>query len=88
MEQHDLTQTVKEKMDECPQCHAKLVQASNYRIECKQCGFRMRVSTRMEDFLIWLIIGIGMSTAVSTAVGVIIGMKIMEIGLWNAGKLV
>jgi predicted RNA-binding Zn-ribbon protein involved in translation (DUF1610 family) len=68
---HDLTQIVYEKVDECPNCHAKLEQKGRLRIECPTCGFIIKTDTKSDLYLTYAFMG-GM---IALIIGLFIGIS-------------
>jgi len=49
-ETNEITQIIKEKLVECPNCGYRLTQKSSYSSICKVCGLKINVETKNERF--------------------------------------
>ena len=67
---HDLTQTVYEKVDECPNCHAKLEQKGRAKIECPTCGFIITTDTKTEIYTNYAMIGVAFALLIGLIIGI------------------
>jgi len=54
----DITRTMKEKLDKCPNCEGPLEQTDSSTVYCQICGNRYHVETRKER-LFWLCLAVG-----------------------------
>lgn len=70
METIDLTRTVKDKVDSCPNCQFKLVQKSVHCLKCDQCGLILELTTGKERF--W---------DIAAAIVMLVGMAAFFVGL-------
>lgn len=60
----EITQTMKEKLGECPNCEGCLEQLNSYTVRCENCGNSYHVETRRER-LFWICFTIGISSFVA-----------------------
>ena len=66
----EITQTMKEKLDKCPNCEGPLEQMGSCTIRCKICGNHYEVETRRER-LLW---GFFMVVTLSFVAGYLIAL--------------
>ena len=47
-ERNEVTRTIKEKLETCPNCGYRLTQKTSSSILCKVCGYKIYVETKNE----------------------------------------
>jgi len=55
-ERNEVTRTIKEKLETCPNCGYRLTQKTSSSILCKVCGYKIYVETKNERIGEWIFI--------------------------------
>lgn len=53
-ERNEVTRTIQEKLETCPNCGYRLTQKTSSSILCKVCGYKIYVETKNERFAQWI----------------------------------
>jgi len=70
-ERNEVTRTIKEKLETCPNCGYRLTQKTSSSILCKVCGYKIYVETKNERVAL-LVFEVGILTFTLGAIVVIL----------------
>ena len=73
-ERNEVTRTIREKLETCPNCGYRLTQKTSSSILCKVCGIKIYLETKNERILQWIgVVGI-LTFALGLCIRLILGV--------------